>query len=458
MSTAAEARWTPKTSRLVRAMSVSAVGALGSGLVSITATKILAIGLGPGGMAVLGTLEQIRDTGVVAATLNGRTAVVQGVSMCDGIARREYLRTAAMLFAAATGLTSAVLALAPRLLARWAGLPAANLAMVRWLALTVALASLFGFFNALLNAAGAIGRIALIQLASPGAMALLAWPTSRFGGTRWLPVLLTLAAASSAAAASAAVRAERETIRRWWSGAGPWFRAQASAHFFSIAAAMLAAGLAGTGALVTVRAGILHGQGLTAAGQFDAAWGLSMNQVTLVLASLQTYCLPALARSRDKEERARQLARMLTLAAPLAAVTIAVVALAKPVLLELFYSRAFEDAARYLRWTLIGDYLKVTSWILSISMLAAADMRIFLATDLAVALVFAGSARALARWWTPAEAAAMAFVLMNVAHLAICGVYVHRRHGFRWTGWCAAAWTGGAALVAAASALGWRTT
>ena len=439
-------------------MSVSAAGALASGLLSITSTKILALALGPAGMALLGTLEQIRDTGVVAASLNGRTALVQGASARQGDARREYVRTVAGLFLTATAVVAAVLLAAPGIVARWAGLAAgpAQLGMLRWLALTVALTGVFVFLGALINAAGAIGRMALLQMAGPGAMALLAWPLSRGGPSGRLAVLLTLAAGSSAAAAALAVWGERATIGEWWRGAGQWFTRAASGRFSSIAAAMLVAGLGSTGALLAVRAGILHGQGLSAAGRFDAAWGISMNQVTLVLASLQTYCLPALARSHSKEDRAAQMARMLTLAAPVAAVTIAVVALAKPWLLELFYSRAFADAARYLRWTLLGDYLKVTSWILSISMLAAADMRIFLATDLAVAGVFLGSARALAHWRTPAEAAAMAFVLMQAAHLAICGVYTHRRHGFRWSGWCAAAWLGGAALVAAASTAGWR--
>jgi PST family polysaccharide transporter len=439
-------------------MSVSAAGALGSGLVSVTATKILALGLGPAGMAVLGTLEQIRDTAVVGGTLNGRTALVQGASSLEGIARREYVRTGAVLFAGATAFAAAVLALAPVAVARWAGLPAPQAGMLRWLAETVALVSLFVFLSASLTAAGAIGRLAWLQSAGPAAMAVLAWPVSRFAGVRGLPLLLTLAAGSSAAAACAMVWAERATLRQWWLGAGRWFRRRAAGHFFSIAGVMLAAGFAGTGALVMVRAGILHGQGLAAAGQFDAAWGLSMNQVTLVLASLQAYCLPALARARDPEERGREMARMLTLAAPAAAVSIAVLALAKPWLLELFYSSAFEPAARYLRWTLLGDYLKVTSWILSISMLAAADMRIFLATDLAVAGVFVAAARTLTRWWTPAESAAMAFVLMNAAHLGICGMYVYRRHGFRWQGRCAAAWTAGAALVAAATVVSWRTS
>ncbi len=54
----------------------------------------------------------------------------------------------------------------------------------------------------------------------------------------------------------------------------------------------------------------------------------------------------------------------------------------------MFYSAAFDPAAAYLRWTLLGDYLKVTSWILSIPILAARDMKMFLAADLAAYGVF----------------------------------------------------------------------
>ena len=52
------------------------------------------------------------------------------------------------------------------------------------------------------------------------------------------------------------------------------------------------------------------------------------------------------------------------MAALAAAGAIAAIALLKPWLLTLFYSAAFRPAAGYLRWTLLGDYLKVTSWIL----------------------------------------------------------------------------------------------
>ena len=45
---------------------------------SVVATKIFAAMLGPSEVAVLATLQQIRQAGVTGATLNGQTALVQG--------------------------------------------------------------------------------------------------------------------------------------------------------------------------------------------------------------------------------------------------------------------------------------------------------------------------------------------------------------------------------------------
>jgi hypothetical protein len=126
------------------------------------------------------------------------------------------------------------------------------------------------------------------------------------------------------------------------------------------------------------------------------------------------------------------------------------------VLLHLLYSPAFLGAGQYLRWTLLGDYLKVASWILSIPMLAAADMRVFLASDLAASGAFLAAAALFSRWRSPAESAAIAFLAMHVAHLGICVFYVRRRHAFPWRGRAAAVWLAGLAVVGAASTLGWN--
>src|SRR5665213_2311500 len=90
--------WRP----MVAAMGKTGGGAIASSLLSALGTKIIAVTLGPGAVALLGTLQQLRDGAVTAATANGRTALVQGASALEGVARREYLRTAALLFASGT--------------------------------------------------------------------------------------------------------------------------------------------------------------------------------------------------------------------------------------------------------------------------------------------------------------------------------------------------------------------
>lgn len=435
---------------LARIMSFSAGTAALSGILSLTASKIFAVTLGPSAIAVLSTLQQIRQTALVAATANGQTALVQGASSLDGLARREFLRTAALIFSGATLLTAASLVFAPHIVARWAGF--ANLGSLRWLALAVILSSAFVFLNALGMALGAARRTALLQLAAPGAMALLAWPAARQG---FFVPLLIASAGVAAVFALLALRPDYATLADWF-GPAQAPTPPAARRFFSISFVMLLTGLAGSAALVTVRGSVIRHQGLDVAGQFDAAWNISMSHVTLVLASLQTFYLPSLARMPRAQDRAAHISHLLTLALPAAAAVIAVIAVFKLPLLTLFYSAAFHPAGVYLRWTLVGDYLKVASWILSIPMLAAGDMGMFLFSDLAAAAAFLGAFFLSARGRAPAESAAIAFIAMHAVHLAVCYAYVHRRHAFRLRGTAALAFAAGGSLVAASSALTWN--
>jgi PST family polysaccharide transporter len=183
-----------------------------------------------------------------------------------------------------------------------------------------------------------------------------------------------------------------------------------------------------------------------------------MNQVTLVLASLQTYYLPAVARSRSPAERDGHISSVLTVAALAAAAMIAGIAVLKPLLLRMFYSAAFAPAATYLRWSLIGDYLKVTSWILSIPILAAGDMKMFLAADLAAYGAFAAVAMGIAPAVTAASGAAIGFVAMYMVHLLLCALYLWRNLRFVPTRGAVAAWALGLAVVTTVSALTWTQT
>jgi O-antigen/teichoic acid export membrane protein len=452
--------WTP----LLRAASLTGAAAVAGAALSVIATKIFAAMLGPAEVAVLATLQQIRQAGITGATLNGQTALVQGASARSGPERRRFLRTALLLMGTATALVATLALAAPGWVALSSGLGAERAGLIRWMAVPVMLSSALVFLSAMLNARGEIGKLALVQMAAPAAMAVLAYPVTKAVHAGQEGALVGwLATAAGCAAALATVLAaplwsgifSRSRTDRWYRVRGRWWDREAARGFLTMSGSMLVGGAAASLVLLAARARILHQQGFAMAGQFDAAWAISMNHVSLVLASLQVYCLPTLARTSDRTVRNAHLVRMLTAAALAATAAVCLLAWLKPVVLALFYSDAFREAARYLRWTLVGDYLKVSSWVLSIPLLAAADMRAFLAADLSAYAVFAATAAVMGHFRGAAEGTAIAFVLMYAAHLALCGTIAWVRYEFRPGLPATLIWGGGLAAVMAVSAAKW---
>jgi len=398
-------------------------GSIASGLLSALAVKVVAVTMGAAGVAMLATLQQVMQIGLTGATLNGQTAMVQGASALAGARRRDFLTTSAWLVALSTMLTVLILFAA-------AG-------SRRWIAGAVALSAGFTFLGALLRARGEVGWLALIQVAAGAAYVLAAL------ATRSLIVILTIPAASALGCAAVRVARSHEEIAGWFSGQ---LTCPAVRHFFKISGAMLATSLLATAVLLAVRVRITAGAGLEATGHFDAAWNISMNHVTVMLAAMQIYYLPALARARDASERARQMRGVMEIAILAAAAIVCGIGLARGWVIGLLYTRAFAPAAGLLGWTLIGDYLKVTSWVLAIPMLAAAEMRWFVATDTAVQVAFFAFARMLGG----ARGAAIGFAISYLLNFALCSIYARRRQGFRFgakLGWM---WMGGLAAVVGA--------
>jgi O-antigen/teichoic acid export membrane protein len=431
------------------AMGKTGAGALASALLAAAGAKILAAWLGPSYIALIATLQQTRQAALSVATANGQTALVQGANSLSGVERREFLRTALVLIAIATLAASGVLIFARERMARAAGLDGEWSKLIGWLAAPVILGSVLVVATALINALGKIGRLAILNVAGPAAAAILAWPTAFLvtrGHTGAISVSLACSAAASAGAAVWLLRGHGRTVFNWIAGPGRWWSTAAARHFLSISGVMAATGLVASAGLLGVRARIIRVSGMDVAGNFDAAWAISMNQATLVLGSLQAYFLPQLARASNDAERREHVTHVLGMAIGVAAPLIISIALMRGLAIEVFYSPKFLGAADFLRWTLVGDYFKVTAWVMAMPMIALADMRAFLAADAVAQIVFLGLSVLLARIRSPAEAAAMAFAASYAMELLFCYAYLRRRIGWRFgvLGWW---WTAGLGMI-----------
>ncbi len=463
MTTAAEPTtietrgWKP----MVAAIGKTAGASIAGGLFSALATKLIAALLGPGAFALLQTLQQLRDGALIAATANGRTALVQGASALEGIERREFLRTASLLFVCGTFVVAAAMLLAPSEIAQWSRLPEASARLVPYLGGTVALLSLFVFLGAILNAFQEFGKLALLQIVAPLSAAIAAWPVAilvRAGFPLAMILFLAIPAATGALAAALVQRTHRDQLVQWFAGPGRWWTFSAARGFLSISGAMLISGLVSTAVLLAVRGSITRREGIAMTGQFDAAWNISMTQVTLILGSVQTYYLPSLAAAKSAKERTRQIRGMLLLATLTTVPAIIALTALKPLAVTILYSHAFASSPSFLRWTLLGDYLKVSSWVLAAPMLATRDVGAFLALDLATYTAFFVSSMLLARLASASEGAAMGFALSYALYLALSYVWLRLRHGFRAGVTVCSIWLTGLALIIGASGHFWRET
>lgn len=138
----------------------------------------------------------------------------------------------------------------------------------------------------------------------------------------------------------------------------------------------------GTGSVLIIRAAVSKYQGYAGAGIFDAGWTLSMTYVMLILTSFSSYYLPTLGKLRAQDLERNNLIQQYFRFATFASIPlIATVMVLKPWVVELLYSREFTPAIHMMHWMLLGDFFKISSWVMAMPMLAYADMKPYVISE-----------------------------------------------------------------------------
>ena len=437
--------------KLLKAAVKTGSGTVGRLFFGILGTKIMAVVLGPAGIGLLSLLRQTRQTALTMATVSGNVALVQGIASRGITERNAYIRTVFCIILPLGALSCAVMSLfAPeiaRAVLRRGDMEAVSL--VRWLALPVFLGVLLMFFNGLLNGYRAIGRLAFVSVISTFVVALLAYPTAQLVNEGYLLAFIWMMTASvlSALAVAGYFLWREGWLASLLRGAVLGIQVQAARHFFSIAVTTLITGLAATGTLLVVRSMITQEQGLSGAGIFDVAWTLSIMYVGLVTASFGTYYLPTLSGITDPKERILLMRQLFYLATLLMVPVVVTVIVLKPLVVHLLYSSKFLPSLDIIRWMLIGDYLKVTSWVLAFPILAYADMRTFLWSELLWNGLFCMGTYFAVVQWGHLEGVGITFLLVYATYLIFTMIYCRVRHHFTLTRGMVWHWFAGLALV-----------
>ena len=415
---------------ILKAATKIGFGTLAGLLASVITGKVLALELGAAGIGLYGVLRQLLQTLTMVGTFNGQSALVQG------IARRtteiEQVRFSGSVFCLQMAMATTV-ALILLICAPWLGpmlIPHLQaVAMLRWIAVAMLVSVANLYIIGLLNGYRLVDSIVKYQVYGVIATLLLVYPSVlliRNGHTFGFLLMLVGSAAFITITAS-------RFLRRL--GHLPKIRDLAvrrndATQFMGMSTALSIAGIVATGAQFAQSWIVAKWMGLEHAGQFWAAWTLSMSYLTLVLGAMGTYYLPSLSRITDSENRNELIRTYLKLVLMFVPLLVSIVILLKPWVIQLMFSSAMLPSLDIMRWMLIGDYFKAISYVMAYPMLAFNDMKWFLWSDIVFSLGMVGANFGWIASGGNMEGLGMIFMFAYISFLVVAISYMKIKNGF----------------------------
>ena len=197
--------------------------------------------------------------------------------------------------------------------------------------------------------------------------------------------------------------------------------------------AFMVSGMLAMGTAYAVRIMVARALGMAAAGLFQSAWTVGGLYVGFVLQAMGTDFYPRLtAASGNRDEENRLVNEQAQVSMLLAGPGVVGTLTFAPLIVPLFYSAAFQDGVELLRWLCLGVTLRVITWPMGFVIVARARQKIFLAVELAYAIVFMALAWA-GIGWVGLNGSGMAFFGSYVFHGLMLYPVVRWMSGFRWS-------------------------
>lgn len=128
--------------------------------------------------------------------------------------------------------------------------------------------------------------------------------------------------------------------------------------------------------------------GWEAAGYWEAMWRLSAAYLMLVSSTLSVYYLPRLSELKTSAEIRNEILAGYRLILPVVVVCALVVYGLRQFIIESLFSAAFMPMEALFFWQLLGDVLKIASWVMGFVLTAKAMLGFYVVSEVAFSLLF----------------------------------------------------------------------
>lgn len=137
-----------------------------------------------------------------------------------------------------------------------------------------------------------------------------------------------------------------------------------------------------------IRNYISENLGWEEAGYWQGIWYISTMYLMLVTTSLSVYYLPRLSEIQDNGELKKEVFNGYKIIMPIVIVVSILIFLLKEYIVLIAFSDKFMPMMELFAWQLIGDVIKIASWLLAYLMLAKAMTKVFIYTEVGFSALF----------------------------------------------------------------------
>jgi len=132
---------------------------------------------------------------------------------------------------------------------------------------------------------------------------------------------------------------------------------------------------------IFIRRHLANTLGWEAAGYWEAMWRMSAAYLMLVTTTLSVYYLPRLSELKDTEEIKKEIIQGYKIILPVSIFAAVLMFLLRDFIISVLFSPEFKPISKLFLGQVIGDVLKIGSWILAFVMLGKAMTKYFIITE-----------------------------------------------------------------------------
>lgn len=133
---------------------------------------------------------------------------------------------------------------------------------------------------------------------------------------------------------------------------------------------------------IFIRKYIGENLGWHAAGLWQGVFFISEVYLLVVTTSLRVYYLPTLSATKSKEQIIREILNGYKIIIPVVALIAFGIYILRDTIIWLLFSKDFTDMRDLFKWQLMGDVIKISSWLFSYLMVAKAKIKLMVVTEI----------------------------------------------------------------------------